>query len=75
MSKTPELTPIDSSMFDAHHYDPNSRKMTVQYKNGAVWEYSDVPAEKNDAFLGNMSKGGYFISRIKPNHSGRKVGG
>jgi hypothetical protein len=62
-------------MFSAHHYDPNSRKMTVRYKNGAVWEYGDVPAEKNDAFLGNASKGGYFNAKIKPNHAGRKVSG
>ena len=73
MAKGPELAPIKSSMFSEHHYDPNTRKMTVRYKNGALWEYDDVPAEKNDAFLGNMSKGRYFNERIKPNHAGRKV--
>jgi hypothetical protein len=71
--KTPEMAPIDSSMFSHHHYDPNSRVFTVQFKNGAVHQYEDVPAEKNDAFLGNMSKGRYFNERIKPNHIGRKV--
>jgi hypothetical protein len=75
MAKLPELTPIESSMFSHHAYNPDSRKMTVRYKNGAVWEYGDVPAEKNDAFLGNASNGGYFNSRIKPNHAGRKVSG
>jgi hypothetical protein len=73
MSKPSELAPIESSMFSHHHYNPDSRKMTVRYKNGALWEYDDVPAEKNDAFLGNASKGRYFNERIKPNHAGRKV--
>jgi hypothetical protein len=73
MTKLPDLTPIKSRMFTHHHYDPNTRKMTVQYTNGAVWEYDDVPAEKNDAFLGNMSKGRYFNDRIKSNYVARKV--
>ena len=71
--KIPEMTPIESSMFTHHHYDPNTRVMTVQFKNGAVHEYHDVPAEKHDAFTGNASPGRYFIARIKPNHIGRKL--
>lgn len=73
MTKTPELTPIKSSMFSAQHYDPNSRVLTVQFKNGAVHQYDDVPAEKHFAFVGAASPGGYFNSKIKGNHLGRKV--
>lgn len=73
MANHPDLAPIESSMFSAHHYDPDSRIMTLQFKNGAVHQYEDVPAEKNDAFLGNESKGRYFSAKIKPNHLGRKV--
>jgi hypothetical protein len=75
MSKPPDLTPIESSMFSAHHYDPNSRKMTVRYKNGAVWEYGDVGIDKHEAFTGNASPGRFFNEKIKPNHIGRKVSG
>lgn len=73
MAKPPELTPIESSMFSHHHYDPNTRKMTVRFKNGLLYEYDDVPIEKHEAFTGNVSPGHYFNSRIKGNHVGRKV--
>ncbi len=73
MAKPPELTPIKSSMFTGQHYDGNTRKLTVQFTNGAVHEYDDLPIEKHEAFVGNASPGRYFNSRIKPNHIGRKV--
>lgn len=73
MAKAPELTPIESSMFSHHHYDPDSRVMTLRFKNGLLYEHPDVPAEKNEAFLGAASKGRYYNQRIKSNHTGRKV--
>ena len=73
MTKIPDLTPIESSMFSAHHYDPNSRVMTVQFKNGSVRQYDGVPMEKHDAFTGNQSPGRYFNSKIKNNYASRKI--
>lgn len=73
MSKGPELTPIDSSMFSHHHYDPDTRKMTVRFKNGLLYEYDDVSADKHAAFAENASPGRFFNEKIKPNHAGRKV--
>ena len=73
MTDDPKLTPIKSSMFAAQAYDPNSRVLTVQFKNGAVHQYDDVPADKHFAFVGAASPGRYFNERIKGNHLGRKV--
>jgi hypothetical protein len=73
MTKIPELTPIESSMFSHHHYDGDTRKMTVRFKNGLMYEYDDVPAEKHAAFTENASPGRFFNEKIKPNHVGRKV--
>jgi hypothetical protein len=47
--------------------------MTVQFKNGSVFEYDEVPADKHATFAQNASPGGYFNRRIKPYHSGRAV--
>lgn len=66
------LSPIDSSMFAAHRYDPTSRVMTLRYKNGAVWHYDGVSPEKNAAFLGSASKGQFFNAHIKGAHAGRE---
>ncbi len=73
MSKHPELTQIKSSMFTAHHYDPATRQMTVQFKNGSVYVYDDVPMERHEAFAGNQSPGRFFNERIKSQYPGRNV--
>ena len=73
MASIPPLTPIKSSMFSGHHYDPNTRQMTVQFNNGAVHVYDDVPMEKHEAFTGNQSPGRYFNERIKNNYASRKI--
>ena len=69
----PQMTPIESYMLSGHHYDPNTRVMTVQFKNGAIHEYHDVSIEKHTAFTGALSPGNYFNQRIKSNHIGRKL--
>lgn len=73
MTALPNLTPIKSSMFDGHHYDPSTRQMTVQFKNGAVHVYDDVPADKYETFVGAASPGRYFNDRIKGLFESRKV--
>lgn len=73
MSKIPKLTPIESSMFSHQYYDPNTRTLTVQYKNGGVYQHDDVPADKHDAFVGNKSPGKFFNDKIRNNFPGKKV--
>lgn len=70
---TVPFTPIDSSMLSGHHYDADSRKLTVQFKNGLTYEYDDVPIEKHMTMVENASPGRYFNQRIKGTHMGRKV--
>lgn len=60
-------------MFSHHAYDPNSRTMTVRFKNGLLYRYDDVPIEKHAAFTESASPGRYFNERIKPNHAGRQL--
>jgi hypothetical protein len=73
MSDHPPLNPIKSSLFEGHHYDPNTRKLTVKFASGDVWEYADVPMDKAEAFSGSMSPGRFYGDKIKSNHVGRKV--
>ncbi len=73
MTHIPDLTPIESSMFSGHHYDPSTRQLTLQFKNGAVHVFDDVPMEKHEAFAGNQSPGKYFNDRIKSQYPSRKI--
>lgn len=60
-------------MFDGHHYDPQSRQMTVRFKNAAVHRYEDVPMEKHESFTGSISPGRYYNENIKNNFAGKKL--
>lgn len=67
------MTPIKSSMFEAHHYDPNARVLTLTFKNGATYEHHDVPADKFEALIGSESPGRFYNDKIKSNHPGKKL--
>lgn len=68
-----DLTPIKSSLFTAHHYDPGTSTLTLEFSNGDRWAYRDVPLEKATAFAENASPGRYFGSKIKGLYPGRKL--
>jgi hypothetical protein len=70
----PEMQPMNSSVFSAHHYDPATNRLTVRFKTGKVWQYEDVPLEKAVAFEGSASPGRYFSDRIKGLYPGKEVG-
>lgn len=75
MSKKLELTPFaqKSSALRAHHYDPQTRELTVEFTSGTRYVYDDVPAERAEAFTGNASPGGYFAGNIRNQYKGRKL--
>lgn len=78
MPKTPDLTPIDSSMIHGVHHDPDSRDLTVQYKGADgqptdTWVYEDVGVDKAHTLLNSQSPGRYFNDRIKGVHTGYKI--
>jgi hypothetical protein len=45
------LIAIDSNNVDAAGYDEDSMTMTVQFKNGYVYEYYGIPAELWNSFI------------------------
>lgn len=65
MPKLPDLSPITSSMMTEAGYDPDSRTLVVRMKNGAAYQYDEVPADVGTAFLGNASPGSFFSKKIK----------
>lgn len=73
MPQHPELKPIKSSMMSAYAYDPASRDMHIQFRNGDVWHYRDVPMDKAEAFSGAASPGLFFTDKIRGNHMGTKL--
>ena len=68
-----ELTPVTSRHIDAIGHDELTGVLTVQFKNGATYEYDDVPRDRYDVLLSTDSAGTYLHNVIKPNHLGRRV--
>lgn len=68
-----KLIPTNSTAITGHDYNPDTRELTVQYRNGATHAYSEVPLEKYAAFTGSASPGRFVAKKVKPIHAGRKV--
>lgn len=55
----------DSSMFSELFHDTKKDKLYVKFRNGAMWEYSDVSAKEARAMERAASQGRWFNRRIK----------
>lgn len=71
--KHPDLQPIKSSLFKSFGYDPATRHLHLEFHNGDVWRYDDVPAERAATMQEAASPGAYFGSRIKGQYTRKKV--
>ena len=58
-----------SSHIQAHDYDPESKTMTIQFTNGAVYHYSGVPETEYYNFAQSPSPGAYFWSKMRGNYN------
>lgn len=68
-----DWTPVESSFIKAQKYDPDSRRLTVEYHTGKRYTHDDVGADKHAAFIGAASPGSFYNAKIKDNHPGRKA--
>jgi hypothetical protein len=64
---------LDSSSLASAGYDPGRRVLEVEFLNGGVYEYGDVPEETYQALLGADSKGRFLNAEIKPHHPWRQL--
>lgn len=61
----PELTPVSSSHLDAVGYDDASQTLYVQWKDGQISAYEDVPAVTASDLQNSPSPGKAFNSMIR----------
>lgn len=57
--------PVVSSNIAAVGYDPEKQMLEVEFINGGVYQYCNVPREVYDNFLSSGSMGRYFHDNIK----------
>lgn len=68
-----ERKPVTSSNVKSVGYDPETKRLHVEFKGGGVYEYSDVSQEKYDAMMKADSIGGHVHKHIKGAHSHKKL--
>ena len=61
-----ERTPVDSSNIISVGYDPEQQILEVEFKGGAVYQYTFFPEEMWMEFEMAPSKGKYFASQVLP---------
>lgn len=63
----------ESSNLARFGYEANSQTLTVEFKNGGLYNYYDVPANLFEAMKHAASKGQFLASQIKGNYRYARV--
>lgn len=66
-------TPVSSSNPDAVSYDPETRTLSVRFKNGTIYAYANVPEFEYADLLEAESVGSFVNDHIKGTYSFRKL--
>lgn len=70
-----ELTPVSSSNLAAVGFDGPRQRLAVQFKNGKVLYYADVPVALMEEFAQAESLGRFYGQRIRGKFRGQLVTG
>jgi len=57
--------PTESTALIAIGYQAITQRLQIEFKDGCIYEYSDVPAVVYTALLSAASKGRFFNTRIR----------
>lgn len=60
--------PVESESVRTVGYDPRSRVLQVEFQNGAIYHYLDVPEPEWQALLQAESIGRFITHRIKDSY-------
>jgi hypothetical protein len=65
---------VDSSMITSFGFDPSNSTLEIEFKNGAVWQYFDVPESVYYEMKSASSCGKFFHSSIKGQYTESQTG-
>lgn len=60
-----ERAPVTSSNIKSIGYDSAGKLLEVEFMNGGVYVYKDVPPEEHQALMAAKSVGAHLASKIK----------
>ncbi len=68
-----EMASVDSSNIAAVGYDEDSSTLQVEFNNGALYQYFDVPENIFEELRDAGSVGGYLAAHVKGSYRYSKV--
>ncbi len=67
------INEIQSSNIKKTEYDTETKKLLVEFNNGAKYEYDEVPHQLYTQFRMSESQGKFFTAKISKNHKYKKI--
>lgn len=64
---------VNSTNIKNAKYNTESKNLLVEFNNGSLYEYNDVPWEKFTKFRMSESQGKYFSANISRSYSYKKI--
>lgn len=58
-------TPVSSSSIASVGYEPETATLEIEFVDGGLYQYFDVPEHEYEALIGAGSVGSYFATQIK----------
>lgn len=68
-----QRSPLQSSAVLSAGYDPITRELELEFKNGRIYRYREVPAGVYEFLLRTPSKGGYVNRMIQNRYAFEEV--
>jgi lysyl-tRNA synthetase class 2 len=65
---------MPSSVIRSYRYDPEHRRLTLQFVSGRRYRYHDVPEETYVAMRNAFSKGEFFNANIRDQYRHTREG-
>ena len=65
---------VESSMISSFGFDSSTSTLEVEFKNGAIWQYFDVPESTFYEMQSAGSCGKFFNANIKDQYAESQVG-
>lgn len=65
---------VESSMIESFGFDSTTSILEIEFKNGAIWQYYDVPESVYYEMRTASSHGKFFLLNIRGHYSESRVG-
>jgi len=65
--------PVESSNLNSVGYDPDTKTLEIEFHDGGIYQYFDIPANVYSGLISAPSKGKYHHKFIKSAYRYKKV--